>query len=72
MGRAVIQIAFQTDGGGLAPLALSRDPALVREVAQHILKELQAAQSGDPILDDLSRKEANHLGALLKTIGVQP
>ena len=72
MGRAVIQIAFQTDGGGLAPLAVSRDPALVREVAQHILRELQAAKCGDPVLDELTLKEAHHLGALFKAIGVRP
>jgi hypothetical protein len=71
MNNVIVQIGYSTTGGGLVPLALSRDPSLARTVARHIIDELSQSNFEDEVLDDLAKKERKHIANILTTLGIE-
>ena len=70
MSNVIVQIGYSTTGGGVVPIASSRDRSLTKIVAQQILKELSSSDFDDILLNEIAHKERNHLMELLMTLEV--
>ena len=70
MSNLVVQIGYSTKGGGLVPVAASRDPSLTRFVANQILDELSSSEFEDDTLTKLAQAEHKHVESLFETLGV--
>jgi hypothetical protein len=70
MNDVIVQLGYTTRGGGVVPLAASRNRTLVRIVARHILGELSESKYNDELLDMLAKQERNHLSQMMSTLGI--
>lgn len=66
----VVQIAYRSRGGGLVPLAQTKDGLVVRLVARRILSDLRSQCLSDDILDELVQQEADRMERALTTLRV--
>jgi hypothetical protein len=71
MQDVIVQLGYATRGGGLVPLAASRNPALARVVARHILGELSQVKFDDHVLDMLASQERDHLARVMGALGIE-
>lgn len=68
----IVQVSYQTAGGGIVPLATSRDRALAREVARRIIAELESLQVGDRVTRKLAQLESEHLSKVMGIVDCAP